>query len=367
MSARNPCFVLLNGGAHPADTFRRALGSLISTPGVAGLNDLQVTQNGGGTTLTVNVAAGNVTIAGTQASDQGTYECYNDASVTLTIASNSSGNPRNDLIVAQVLDDQYSGGTHVWQLAVVQGTPAVSPSDPATPANGFVLARVRVASGATGIVTSNITDLRRRVILVQPFHSNTLGPPTYGTWNQGDTFLDSSYTEWICTVAGTPGTWQTFNPVKLASQTVTSVASITFSSINPNFRHLQLRWNLIAVGGTNNPSLQFNGDSTPANYVWASSALNSASAGAQTLNGSSSGALLFLTSLNTTRYGGGEAEIQAYTALQARNLEISAMRGDGFTYSLMGAWLNTAAAITSIAIVSSANTMTGTVDLWGIP
>jgi predicted secreted protein len=49
---------------------------------------------------------------------------------------------------------------NTWSLAVVTGTPAASPSEPAAPANSIVLAMVSVAALATSITNANITDRR---------------------------------------------------------------------------------------------------------------------------------------------------------------------------------------------------------------
>ncbi|MEU0081357.1 hypothetical protein ABZY58_25945 [Micromonospora tulbaghiae] len=39
-----------------------------------------------------------------------------------------------------------------------------------------------------------------------------VGPPTTGTWAAGDLVLDSAVTLWLCTTAGTPGTWTSNGP-----------------------------------------------------------------------------------------------------------------------------------------------------------
>jgi hypothetical protein len=111
--------------------------------------------------MSVNVAAGECVINGTQnAVTQGAYHGLNDATVNLTIAASNATNPRIDIVVAQVRDAAYSGGNNDFILAVVTGTPAGSPSPPATPANAIVLAQVAVAANAASITGGNITDKR---------------------------------------------------------------------------------------------------------------------------------------------------------------------------------------------------------------
>jgi hypothetical protein len=112
--------------------------------------------------MSVNVAAGKAFIDGTENANQGAYLAVNDATVNLAISASSPTNPRKDLIVAKVQDAEWSGATNSWSLAVVTGTPAASPAEPAVPANAVVLALVDIAANATSITNANITDRRRR-------------------------------------------------------------------------------------------------------------------------------------------------------------------------------------------------------------
>jgi hypothetical protein len=173
---------VISASSHSAALFRQILQSLIQGAGVVGSTDYAVTQNGGGN-LSVNVAPGIIWVPGTQGSttgmqqnassqssvfsalsanfqQQGSYVGYNDASTNLSVASNSSGNPRVDSVCATVNDAFYSGSTNQIILQVVEGTPAASPVAPTIPNNSVVLANLAVANGATQILTANITDYR---------------------------------------------------------------------------------------------------------------------------------------------------------------------------------------------------------------
>lgn len=169
MAARNPP-LWLQAGSHPATNDRLLLEALMAPPpavvsgagyGIVGPSDLAVTQNGT-PNMSVNVAAGKAFVDGTENANQGAYLCVNDATVNLAIAASDPTNPRKDLVVAKVQDAEWSGATNSWSLAVVTGTPAASPSEPAVPANAHVLAMINVAAGATSITNGNITDRRRR-------------------------------------------------------------------------------------------------------------------------------------------------------------------------------------------------------------
>lgn len=161
----------IQASSHPADTDRLVLEGLLnpSPAPVSGAGygvgpvtgDLLVTQNGT-PNMSVNVAAGHVWIDGTESATQGAYHGYNDATKNLVIAASDPTNPRKDLVVAKVQDAAYSGAVNAWTLAVVTGTPAASPAEPAVPANAVVLAMINVAALATTITNANITDRRRR-------------------------------------------------------------------------------------------------------------------------------------------------------------------------------------------------------------
>lgn len=159
MAAETPPFVL-QAGSHPAETVRRfAYATMGQRGGIVNSGDLAVSQNGT-PNMTVNVAAGQVYVLGTESANQGLYYGENRTTASLNIAAADATNARRDLIVARVKDAAYSGATNSFTLEAVTGTPAASPSDPTTPANCFVLARVAVAAGATTVVTANLTDLR---------------------------------------------------------------------------------------------------------------------------------------------------------------------------------------------------------------
>jgi hypothetical protein len=183
MAEVNPAFVITGNptpNQHSSETFRQMLqgvmGSEFSTSafaggvasyagggghGVVGSSALAVTQKDT-PDMGVKVAAGLAYVRGTESADQGVYSVCNDAATNLTISTADGSNPRRDLIVAKIEDDDYSGSAQAWSLAVVTGTPAGSPADPTPPANSLVLARVAVAAGASSITNANITDLRPR-------------------------------------------------------------------------------------------------------------------------------------------------------------------------------------------------------------
>lgn len=97
------------------------------------------------------------------------------------------------------------------------------------------------------------------------------GPPVAGTFAVGDVVTDGTYEGmWMCTAAGTPGTWVPMSGKYLiSSQGASTLSSVTFSSIPQIFRHLRIEYvlktNNVAGTGIDNLLLQVNGSSA-ANY-----------------------------------------------------------------------------------------------------
>ena len=152
----------LQNGSHPAENDRlTANQSLWAASGVRRTGDFAVTQNSP-TGMSVLIAQGWAAIIGTTQANMGAYVAYNDASLVATITAADPTNPRIDRVCITVNDSAYTGSLNNVTINVVAGTPAGSPSAPATPANSISLATIAVAAGATTIVNANITDTRTR-------------------------------------------------------------------------------------------------------------------------------------------------------------------------------------------------------------
>ena len=177
MAVITPPFVQ-QGGSHPAATFRQMLMGSTGSPtgsfaggvqpttgggghGIWSTTDLVATQNGT-PNMSVNVAAGGCFVRGTEAAAQGVYAAFNDATLNVVIAASDPTNPRRDLLVMRVRDAFYSGASTDVALAIVTGTPAGVPVDPAVPVNCLVLARIAVGAAVTTILNANITSLTPR-------------------------------------------------------------------------------------------------------------------------------------------------------------------------------------------------------------
>lgn len=158
MALRTPPSWLQNG-SHPAENDRLTAQAIFATTGIVTSGSMEVTANSP-VGMSVRVASGWAAIVGTTQANMGTYLAYNDATDTLTITTADPTNPRVDRVVVTVNDAYYTGSTNNVVLQVLAGTPAGSPTAPATPANSISLATIAVAAGALSINSGNITDTR---------------------------------------------------------------------------------------------------------------------------------------------------------------------------------------------------------------
>ena len=124
---------------------------------------LQVTERAAGANMNLDIAAGVAALRGTDATNQGVYLVREDVATleAVTIATADPTNPRHDLVGIQ-LRDPSEGGTAGRDsiFAVVQGTAAATPVDPAVPDSFLALARVVVGAGVASITDTDINDRR---------------------------------------------------------------------------------------------------------------------------------------------------------------------------------------------------------------
>lgn len=184
MTLRTPPSWLQNG-SHPAENDRLTTQALYATTGIIGASSLAVTPNSPAG-MSVIVATGWAAIVGTTQSNMGTYVAYNDAANVLTVTTANPTNPRIDIVIVTVQDAYYTGAFNDVIFQVIAGTPAGSPTAPATPANSIKLADIAVGAGVTSIIAANITDQRVDVTTNLPapqlnFAVNTQTGTTYTT------------------------------------------------------------------------------------------------------------------------------------------------------------------------------------------
>lgn len=98
--------------------------------------------------------------------------------------------------------------------------------------------------------------------------TTTPNAPTVGSWNAGQTIIDSNGIIWSCTIGGTPGTWAqigvTSGLTLISRQVISSAGPVTFSSIPSTYENLviEVMGASASAGGNDTLVLQFNGDTT---------------------------------------------------------------------------------------------------------
>lgn len=134
---------------------------------------LLVVQRQLGANMSVDVLQGGAIIP-SAVTALGKYLCRNDSVVNIPITANASGNPRIDIIVAQVFDtvSDPNSTQDGWTLRAIAGTPTggatlANRNGAATvPAGAIILADVIVANGETTIDSVDIEDRRENPTIV---------------------------------------------------------------------------------------------------------------------------------------------------------------------------------------------------------
>ena len=107
-------------------------------------------------------------------------------------------------------------------------------------------------------------ELFRRVPTYQNGSPNTLnGPPTSGTWNVGDFWRDQNGAEFVCTVAGTPGTWRQTAPATVNADPAGGTFPAGYLMLNTSDGGLKrhaggLSWE-VQVGASTSSKVGFHG------------------------------------------------------------------------------------------------------------
>lgn len=147
---------------------------------VPGWNQLEPTA--AGNSMQVSVASGTAIVPALGATPPGAYIVYNEGATAFTLDIEASGNPRHDILYAEVEDQTTGGDESEWRLAVAKGQPSASPTDPSLPAGTLPIARVRVVpasqnGGVNKVTDTQVTDLRRMLSSLGGVHLTRNGIP----------------------------------------------------------------------------------------------------------------------------------------------------------------------------------------------
>jgi hypothetical protein len=165
--------VTLQAGNYSAIDDRRFWGSGLGE-GYLSTGSYQVIQRAAGANMTVDVTSSTgdgAVVTGDSVTAQGRYFVPpTAANVNVDIAASDATNPRNDLVVLEIKDDQHdASGLNLARVRVITGTPNGSAAltdapgvngTPALPSSCMPLAVVNVTAGSTTVVTARISDRR---------------------------------------------------------------------------------------------------------------------------------------------------------------------------------------------------------------
>ncbi len=107
-------------------------------------------------------------------------------------------------------------------------------------------------------------ELFRHVPTYQNGNPNTLnGPPTSRAWNVGDFWRHQNLAEFVCTVAGTPGTWRRTAPATVAADPASGTFPVGYLLLNTTESSLKrhagsLSWE-VQVGASTAAKIGFHG------------------------------------------------------------------------------------------------------------
>jgi len=290
----------------------------------------------------IHVQAGACYVRGTQAADQGMYHLYNDATLDINVLGPNPAHAtldRIDLVVARFQDQFYSGSLDVPTIEMVTGTPAGSPTVPAAPANSLILAQLSIIHATSTIPQSVITDRRvpagNSIVLLDDILVGT----------------DSRY------------------PTQASATDITflNAAGVGTNLIPPGFSELEVLLDARSNGAVTAevPLMQFNGDTTAANYDNQSlEGSNAAVAAAQAIGTAAGIQMGVLDGANSTASTSGLCRsriVNPSSAVFHKNVESQSATfdteasGGGRTRILAGRWINVAA-ITRITIKGTSGT-----------
>ena len=159
MTLEAPMWMQNNGYAARID---RMLLAQLWDEGVIDLTAFKVTQRGAGANFSVDVALGEAVVTGDDQTNQGNYLARSIATINAVVSAAPGSNSRYDIVCLRMNDPNAGGSAgNTATIVVTAGTPAASPTIPATPASSLLLAVLGpIATATASITTGIISDSR---------------------------------------------------------------------------------------------------------------------------------------------------------------------------------------------------------------
>jgi hypothetical protein len=130
--------------------------------GVIAANSMQVTQRGAGANLSVDISNGGAFVVGDDITNQGTYHCWNDATVNVAGLTVPGAGTFHHRIILQIEDHLANSGawTAGTYTAVFLALLDTGGGLPAEPNSAITLATIDIPSGSPSVTNSMINDFR---------------------------------------------------------------------------------------------------------------------------------------------------------------------------------------------------------------
>ncbi len=367
----------LQAGSHPAENDRNYTKAVVNSEGVRTAADFAVTSLGG---MNLSVAGGYGFINGTVTTAQGMYGVYNDAPVTLTVATAHPTLPRIDRVSVVVSDSAYGSIADNVVISISSGTAAASPVAPAIPPNAISLATIAVAAATTSLNSGNITDTRKRYLGLDGVGAftneaaRTLGIPTPTTGlvtYVGDTGTETPASTIPQLEMYNGSTWQTpYGLTLLTNVTASAAASVIIDNVfSATYDHYRLIWTqdaTLANGAAyvlwRNPS----GDVITAKYAYERIYAFGTTVGADSIADNTIG---FLGSLD----GSGPTNVKRVLTVDIHNPFIATASTSAMAYAGTGQTVinithsnyNQAQSFTGLKLSMQSSNTTGNIKIYG--
>ena len=238
-----------------------AMGDISGAQGIIAPGAYTVTQRGAGANLSVDVASGNAFVVGGDVTNQGTYQCWNDATVNVPGITVPVSGTFHHRIVLQV-QDKFSNG--VWTGYTAALTPLLDTGGglPNEPNSAITLATIDIPSGSSSVTNSMINDFRIQmgtISVAKTADSNRTGTALTDDPDLVLTNLSASVryrvTACIHYIGATSGNGDLKYTWRATTGTITGKYSVRQNNIAGSFQQVQSLWGTTNTAGSNGTSV----------------------------------------------------------------------------------------------------------------
>lgn len=101
------------------------------------------------------------------------------------------------------------------------------------------------------IIRQGLGQLEDRTYSLVRDSETVMGPPTFGTHTQNETWVDSLWSVWLCLTGGTPGTWRQITPAVVSGALPTVSVPTGYELVWEDSGRRKYRWDGTSWGRIN--------------------------------------------------------------------------------------------------------------------